>query len=138
MLAAPHNAATMTTPCPCGANADYNTCCACWHAGAGHLLAPTAEALMRSRYSAHVMQLRDYLLATWHPRTRPLDVMFEPGLRWLGLQVKRHVVLDDTHALVEFVARSKLGGRAHRLHETSRFERVDGHWLYVDGDLPGA
>jgi len=90
---------------------------------------------MRSRYSAFVLERADYLRDTWHPRTRPLHVSFEPDLRWLGLQIKRHLPLDDTHALVEFVARSKQAGRAHRLHETSRFERLDGHWLYVDGDL---
>ena len=91
---------------------------------------------MRSRYSAYVLGLTDYLLATWHPRTRPTALEApEPGLRWLGLEVKHHVPLDDTHATVEFVARSKLGGRAHRLHEISRFERLDGQWLYVDGEL---
>lgn len=100
-----------------------------------HLRAPTAEALMRSRYSAFVLENAAYLLDTWHPRTRPGRLDFEPELRWLGLQVKQHVRLDETHATVEFVARSKLGGRAHRLHETSRFECVDGHWLYIDGDL---
>lgn len=90
---------------------------------------------MRSRYSAYVLGLRDYLLDTWHPRTRPATLEFEPGLRWLGLDVRRHVVLDADHALVEFVARSKLGGRAHRLHETSRFERLEGQWLYLDGEM---
>jgi SEC-C motif-containing protein len=59
---------------------------------------------------------------------------FVPGLRWLGLEVRRHEVLDDAHARVEFVARSKLGGRAARLHETSRFVREDGRWAYLDGD----
>lgn len=93
---------------------------------------------MRSRYSAYVLQLESYLLDTWHPRTRPASLgPFEPGLAWLGLEVRRHAPLDGGRAMVEFVARSKLGGRAHRLHETSRFERdpVTGRWLYVDGDL---
>lgn len=91
---------------------------------------------MRSRYSAFVLNLPDYVLATWHPRTRPASLdLPEPGLRWLGLEVKRHTVIDDERATVEFVARSKLGGRAHRLHETSRFERIDGRWFYVDGDV---
>ena len=91
---------------------------------------------MRSRYSAFVLGLTDYLLATWHPDTRPAALApDEPGLKWLGLQVKRHTPLDATHAEVEFVARSKLGGRAHRLHERSRFVCEDGRWLYVDGDL---
>jgi len=88
---------------------------------------------MRSRYSAYTLQLDDYLLATWHPSTRPSTPFHhEPGLRWLGLEVIRHEVLNADEALVEFVARSKLGGRAHRLRELSRFVREDGRWLYVE------
>lgn len=91
---------------------------------------------MRSRYSAYVRGLGDYILATWHPRTRPQLLEADPpGLRWLGLQVRRHQVIDADHATVEFVARSKLAGRAWRLHETSRFERSSGHWYYLDGTL---
>jgi len=93
---------------------------------------------MRSRYSAYVLGLGDYLLATWHASTRPAALEPDPpGLKWLGLQVRRAVALDDTHAVVEFVARSRLGGRAQRLHETSRFVREGGRWYYVDGDLNG-
>ena len=89
---------------------------------------------MRSRYSAYVLQQSDYLQATWHVSTRPAEaVVFEPGLRWLGLDVRRHEVLADDRAVVEFVARSRLGGRAHLLHETSRFVREGGRWYYVDG-----
>ncbi len=89
---------------------------------------------MRSRYSAFVRGDADYLLATWHPGTRPAAIEADPpGLKWLGLDVRRHEVQDADHATVEFVARSKLGGRAHRLHETSRFVREDGRWFYVDG-----
>jgi SEC-C motif-containing protein len=89
---------------------------------------------MRSRYSAFVLDLTGYLLATWHTSTRPsrLDPN-DAGLKWLGLQVRRHEVIDADHATVEFVARSKLGGRAERLHELSRFLREDGRWFYVDG-----
>lgn len=123
-------------PCPCGSGAAYAACCGRWHAGAQQLQAPDAAALMRSRYSAFVLGLREYLLATWHPSTRPAVLEpNEPGLRWLGLQVRRHEPIDAEHARVEFVARSKLGGRAHRLHEISRFVREDGRWFYVDGDL---
>ena len=121
--------------CPCGSARRYADCCGRWHAGAQHLQAPDAEALMRSRYSAYVRGLGDYLLDTWHPSTRPAAApAFDPALRWLGLEVKRHMRLHDDHATVEFVARSKLGGRAHRLHETSRFAREGGRWHYVDGD----
>ena len=91
---------------------------------------------MRSRYSAHVLRLSDYLQATWHASTRPADVpMFDPALRWLGLEVRNHRLLADGSAVVEFVARSKLGGRAQRLHEISRFVLEAGRWFYVDGDL---
>jgi len=91
---------------------------------------------MRSRYSAFVLGLHDYLLQTWHPDTRPARLEpLPPGLRWLGLQVRNHNPTGDDHATVEFVARSKLAGRATRLHETSRFQRVAGRWLYRDGDL---
>lgn len=91
---------------------------------------------MRSRYSAFVLDLREYLLASWHASTRPaLLEPPEPGLRWLGLEVKRASLHDADHGTVEFVARSKLGGRAHRLHEVSRFVREDGRWYYVDGEL---
>jgi SEC-C motif-containing protein len=126
---------TRQAPCPCGSLLPLATCCERWFAGPQHLQAPDAPALMRSRYSAFVLGLGNYLLATWHPRTRPPQIEFEPGLRWLGLQVRRHQIADDSHATVEFVACSKLGGRAHRLHETSRFVREDGRWFYVDGDI---
>jgi SEC-C motif-containing protein len=129
---------TMSTPdpCPCGRPAAYADCCGRYHAGPQHGQAPDAEALMRSRYSAYVRELADYLLLTWHPGTRPAEPLhFEPGLRWLGLEVKRHRAIDADHAEVAFVARSKLGGRAHRLQETSRFVREGGRWFYVDGDV---
>ena len=124
---------SFTSPCPCGLPASYAKCCGRYHAGEA---APTPEALMRSRYSAFALGLGDYLLASWHPRTRPAQLApNEAGLRWLGLEVHEQVQTDEQHARVRFVARSKLGGRAHRLSETSRFERVNGEWLYVDGDL---
>ncbi|MGN6526195.1 MAG: YchJ family protein [Burkholderiaceae bacterium] len=124
------------SPCPCGRALAYAACCGRWHAGPDALRAPTAEDLMRSRYSAFAAGLPDYLRETWHPSTRPVELEPLPaGLRWLGLEVRRHVRQDDDHAIVEFVARSKLGGRAQRLHETSRFVRENGRWFYVDGDV---
>ena len=126
-----------TSTCPCGNALAYAKCCGRWHAGPGHLQAPNAEALMRSRYSAFVLDLGDYLLATWHPDTRPAGLEpNEPGLKWLGLSIKRHAVQDADHATVEFVARSRLHGQANRLQECSRFVRIDGRWLYLDGDFP--
>ncbi len=123
--------------CPCGTGRPYVACCGRWHAGEELLQAPDAEALMRSRYSAYVLGLEDYLLQTWHPSTRPAGPMALDGaVRWLGLEVKQHRRGDDEdHATVEFVARSKLAGRAARLHETSRFVREGGRWYYLDGEL---
>ncbi|HEY0954058.1 MAG TPA: YchJ family metal-binding protein [Roseateles sp.] len=126
-------------PCPCGHARAYGSCCGALHAEhAAHarLTAATPEALMRSRYAAFVLDLRPYLLASWHASTRPADLEPpEPGLKWLGLDVKRSALQDADHGTVEFVARSKLAGRAHRLHEVSRFVREHGEWFYVDGDL---
>ena len=122
--------------CPCGSLTAYAACCGRWHAGPLHLQAPDAEALMRSRYSAYVMGLEDYVRDTWHVSTCPAQPMeLDPALRWLGLEVRQHVAADAEHASVEFVARSKLGGRAARLHETSRFVREGGRWYYLDGDV---
>lgn len=131
--------AESTLPCPCGHRAAYASCCGALHqafaAGQG-LTAATPEALMRSRYAAFVLDLRPYLLASWHASTRPAALEPpEPGLKWLGLEVKRAALQDAEHGSVEFVARSRLGGRAHRLHEVSRFVREQGEWFYVDGDL---
>lgn len=126
-------------PCPCASARRYADCCGrlhAEHATRGTLAAPTPEALMRSRYAAFVLDLRPYLIASWHASTRPPDLEPpESGLKWLGLDVKRAAMQDADHGTVEFVARSKLGGRAHRLHEISRFVREGGEWFYVDGDL---
>lgn len=136
-------ATTSGAPCPCGLPAAYAHCCGRFHQAdeAGNYpAAPDAERLMRSRYSAFVHGLTDYLRVTWHASTRPDPLDLEDaGLRWLGLQVKRvsPVTPGDAHtppqAWVEFVARSKQAGRAHRLHETSRFVFEAGRWTYIDG-----
>ncbi len=128
--------------CPCG-RADgrgrplpYAQCCGRWiDADAA---APDAQSLMRSRYTAFVRGDARYLLATWHAGTRPAQLQLDPAVRWLGLEVRSHRVLDANHATVEFVARSRLHGRAGRLHETSRFvKEPDGRWYYVDGVFQG-
>ena len=90
---------------------------------------------MRSRYSAYVRELEDYLLATWHPDTRPasLGLAADPRPKWLSLEVKSHVAQGD-QAVVEFAAVYRLGGRACRLQERSRFRRSAGRWFYLDGN----
>jgi SEC-C motif domain protein len=125
--------------CPCGRvdargnTLKFDACCGRYLEGS--IPAPDAESLMRSRYSAFATGRTDYLRATWHASTRPTDLALAPDTRWLGLAVKGFRELDADHAEVEFVARSRVAGRGQRLHETSRFVREGGRWLYVDGDL---
>ncbi|MCD2512777.1 YchJ family protein [Comamonas endophytica] len=126
--------------CPCG-RADakgrvlsYAGCCARFIAHFETTPAPDAEHLMRSRYSAFVLEDVAYLQATWHASQRPATLDFEPGVRWLGLSVKDFQVTREDRAEVEFVARYRVAGRAVRLHERSRFVREEGRWFYVDGD----
>jgi len=124
------------TPCPCGNPTGYAQCCGPLHKGTA---AATAAQLMRSRYSAYVLKREDYLLASWHPDTRPASLRLaaqQPPPTWLGLEIRQHQQSDDDHATVEFVARYRLGGgRAQRQHETSRFVREAGRWYYLDGEL---
>ena len=145
---------TEMTVCPCGGMENrekrsgagsrdahahgkgYADCCGRYLDGGE--AAPTAEALMRSRYTAYVLHREDYLLETWHPDTRPasLELAGEPNPKWLGLEIKRrHEQPEPNRALVEFVARYKVAGRACRLHEVSQFVREAGRWLYVDVDM---
>ena len=141
--------ASAHSSCPCGGPA-YAACCGPFIDGAA--VPQTTEQLMRSRYSAYTRGLEDYLRATWHPSTLPagpiVDTIAPP--QWLGLEVKSALRLRQRKAnmseipdrdTVEFVARYKIGGRAHRLHEVSSFVRetgVDGvaRWFYVDGSFP--
>lgn len=136
------NAASSPAACPCDRTdtrrrpLPYAQCCGRYIDHFAHHPAPDAESLMRSRYTAFVREDAGYLLATWHATQRPTALPFEPGVRWLGLQVRAYLPLSETHAEVEFVARQRDGnGRAHRLHERSRFVREGGRWYYVNGDL---
>lgn len=126
--------------CPCGRTdakqrfLAYADCCGCFIDHLDSDPAPDAEHLMRSRYTAFVRERADYLLATWHPSTRPASLDFEAGAKWLGLEVREHHITSDNTAEVTFVARYRLPSGAVRMHERSRFVREDGRWFYVDGD----
>lgn len=126
-----------TAACPCGSQRPYAACCGPLHDGTP---APDAAALMRSRYSAYVLGIESYLLATWHPSTRPPRLVLdaEPLPKWLGLEVRRHADGGPDAAVVEFVARYRIAGRAHRQHEVSRFVREGGRWYYVGGEFPAS
>jgi SEC-C motif-containing protein len=124
----------MSTYCPCESGKTYQDCCEPYHQGA-----PTAnaETLMRSRYSAYVLGLEPYLLATWHPDTRPaaLKLNEDDATKWLGLSIKRFEKTSQTKAIVEFVAYYKADGhKAERLHEVSQFVLTD-RWYYISGEI---
>lgn len=123
-----------STPCPCGRGPLYDQCCGRYHAGTP---APDAESLMRSRYSAYVVKDVGYLLASWHPQTRPAELSLDEAegqrTRWLGLSVKQHRLTGDDSAEVQFVARYRVGGgSAVKMAEHSRFLRIDQRWYYLD------
>ena len=88
--------------------------------------------------AAFVLGRNAYLLATWQPDKRPDMLEPEQGVQWLGLEVKDHQLIDPGHAEVECVARWRVNGRAERMHERSRFVRLEdgemSRWIYVDGE----
>ncbi|GEM35345.1 UPF0225 protein [Nocardia neocaledoniensis NBRC 108232] len=120
-------------PCPCRRGEPFDACCGPILAGATP--APTAEALMRSRYTAYVVGDVGYLLRSWHPNTRPAELELDPAQRWLFLEIvgtQRGGPFDD-NGTVEFIAHYKLDGVRDAMHELSTFVRVDGAWVYLDG-----
>jgi SEC-C motif-containing protein len=115
--------------CPCGQGLEYAECCGPAHDGAPPA---TAEALMRSRYTAFARGDSAYLMRSWDPATRPPSVEPDPDLRWTGLEVLDTAGggLFDTEGEVEFVAHYRANGRSGDLRERSRFVRHDGAWVY--------
>jgi SEC-C motif-containing protein len=121
--------------CRCGSGDDYAVCCGPFHAG--ERAAPTAVAQMRSRFSAFAIGDGDYLLATWYPETSPKLLNLDPAISWRRLEIVNVVAgaEQDAEGLVEFRAHYRCDGRRQILHERSRFVRINGRWMYVDGDV---
>jgi SEC-C motif-containing protein len=121
----------MVKNCPCGSGTTYGACCGRFHSGKTQ--APTAEALMRSRFSAFVLRDQAYLLRSWHSATRPPRVDFDPELRYTRLDILGSSGGSAFHSegTVEFRAHSNHGD----LHENSRFVRENGAWVYLDGEI---
>lgn len=119
--------------CHCGSNSPFSECCTAIFSG--RCEAETAEALMRSRYTAFVTGNDSYLLRSWHPTTRPAVLELNGDQQWLGLSIKRieKGLAEDETGVVEFVARYKIAGKGYRLHEISQFQRTAGRWYYVSG-----
>lgn len=121
--------ARTSAACPCGLPAAYDACCGRFHGGAA---APTAELLMRSRYTAYARGDAAYLLASWHPSTRPAVVELDPALRWTSLEVVSATGgLLDPVGTVHFRASHVRRGAHGVLEEHSRFGRDAGRWTYV-------
>ncbi|MCF0097476.1 YchJ family protein [Micromonospora sp. MH99] len=126
--------ATSGRLCPCGSGQAYADCCSPVHGGT--VQAPTAEALMRSRFSAFALGDADYLVRSWHSSTRPARLELTSGQRWTRLEIvetERGGLLDAT-GTVTFHAHYREAGRPGTLTEHSRFVREDGRWVYLDGD----
>jgi SEC-C motif-containing protein len=117
--------------CPCGLGETYDDCCGRFHRGEEP---PSAELLMRARYTAYVVGDRDFLLRTWHEKTRPRALTLESGQTWQGLTIldRSGGGLFDSEGVVEFKARYTADGRPGVMHDRSRFAKVDGAWRYVD------
>jgi SEC-C motif-containing protein len=125
--------------CLCGTGLNYSQCCAPYHRG--DLPAPTAEALMRSRFSAYARQNAEYLLASWDATKRPAKIDFsKESAEWQRLQIVscKKGGKSDTKGIVEFKAFYQQDAVACYLHEISRFHKVAGRWLYVDGLIKAA
>lgn len=121
--------------CPCGSGLNFGQCCKNYHDGT---LAPTAETLMRSRFSAFVTCNENYLLRTWDPLTRPVGplALKEMPITFYRLDIvstQGGGLLDDV-GVVEFEAFYK-GNPSGSQHEISTFRRIDGAWYYSDGDI---
>ncbi len=126
------------TPCPCTSGTPFADCCQPLLLGIRP--APTAETLMRSRYTAYVLADIAYLLKTWHPTTRPSAIDPATIPAWCALQIihAEGGKEGDQQGLVEFKARAMVQKQPCQLHERSRFVKEDGAWLYVDGELMGS
>ncbi|MFN8029384.1 MAG: YchJ family metal-binding protein [Dermatophilaceae bacterium] len=125
---------TASGPCPCGTDRTYAACCAAYVIDGTP--PPTAEATMRSRYTAYVVGAADHLLRTWHPRTRPCDVdLAAEGPEWKRLDVIDVVAGEagDATGEVAFAAHWRAGDDSGVLRERSTFTRRGGRWMYVSG-----
>ncbi len=130
----------LSMPCPCGSGKLIAECCAPYLQGQS--AAPTAEKLMRSRYSAYCTKNIDYLINTHHPtrrepNSRRMITATANSVIWVGLTVLETQAgqAEDKTGVVEFVAVYQENGRVAQLHERSRFLQEQGRWFYLDGDI---
>ena len=125
-----------STKCPCGSGLKYSNCCSQFIKLSKS--APTAEILMRSRYTSYVIKNENYLLSTWHHTTRPETLKLDGDVaQWLRLTIINTDagMEKDMEGTVEFNAEFKVNEHKQSLHEVSRFIKEDGHWFYMDGNV---
>lgn len=126
--------------CPCNSGESYESCCGRYHQGFNDPNTPawpgTAVALMRSRFSAFALGLPEFLLATWHPDTRPAELELDEAIVWQDLDIIRTEAGGpfDSNGVVEFEAHYRLLNQSNSQHEVSDFVREGGRWYYLDGD----
>ena len=124
--------------CPCQSGLLFQHCCQPFLQSTPAQLPETAEQLMRSRYTAYSLKNTDYLLKTWHPETRPQSLRLEQdNNHWIGLKIKSTHLggKNDAQGSVHFIARYKINGKAYKLEENSQFEKLNGQWFYLHGDI---
>ncbi len=126
--------------CPCGSALPLTQCCGQYHDGQRPA---TAEALMRSRYSAYALGLIDYLLQTTLPAQqagldRQAISVWSQSSEWLGLEVESHEPQagNPAHAYVTFVARWRDAQGEHSHRERSAFVVCNGDWFFIDPTVP--
>jgi len=120
-----------TPPCYCGSGLAFSSCCELFLNKTSY--PETAEQLMRSRYSAFVLSNESYLRQTWAKKQCPKDIHLDKDSQWLGLKIIS-TSFGEAHndiGFVQFVARYKIAGKAHRIKENSEFCKEDGHWVYL-------
>lgn len=127
----------LITACPCGSGLPLDACCLQYIQGLKH--APTAESLMRSRYTAHTLLAIDYLWETWdktqRKRSTPEDIRaWASSCDWLGLDIiaTDKGTPEDATGIVSFIARFRQNNQVHEHREISLFHKIAGQWIYVD------
>lgn len=126
--------------CPCGSGRTYDICCGPFIAGKAR--PATAEELMRSRYSAYAQRAVDYIVETClrdeeHDIDEEATRKWAENARWMGLRIL-HTDKggpSDTEGMVEFIATYSMDGLREEHHEKARFEKRDGRWIYVEGEI---
>ncbi|MDG4813023.1 YchJ family metal-binding protein [Hydrogenovibrio sp. 3SP14C1] len=124
------------TACPCGSKKTYAECCEPFHLG--QTFPQSAERLMRTRYSAYVMKLEQYLINTWAESTRPNQIEFEENIHWLRLRIvkTKQGHAEDQKGMVFFKAFYEVDGEKGMMTEKSQFIRDEaGHWAYLSGEV---